>query len=383
AEAMKKVGKDGVITVEESKTMETTLEVVEGMQFDRGYLSPYFVTAPETMECVLEDVCILVHEKKITSLRELLPLLEQTTKVSKPLLIISEDVEGEALATLVVNKLRGTLQCVAVKAPGFGDRRKEMLEDIAILTGGKAISEDLGVKLENVKIEELGRAKKVIIDKDNTTIIAGAGKATEIEGRIKQLRTQIEDANSDYDKEKLQERLAKLVGGVAVIKVGAATETELKEKKARVEDAMHATRAAVEEGIVPGGGVALLRCIPALEKLKLQDDEATGVSIVKRALEEPARQIAQNAGHEGAIVVGRVRDSKEENFGFNAETGEFGDMIKAGVIDPAKVTRLALQNAASIVSLMLTTEVLIADIKEDEEMAAVGAGHGGGMGGMY
>jgi chaperonin GroEL len=383
AHAMKKVGKDGVITVEESKTMETALEVVEGMQFDRGYLSPYFVTAPETMECVLEDVCILIHEKKITSLRELLPLLEQTTNVSKPLLIISEDVEGEALATLVVNKLRGTLQCVAVKAPGFGDRRKEMLEDIAILTGGKAISEELGVKLENVKIEELGRAKKVIIDKENTTIIAGAGKAGEIEGRIKQLRTQIDEAKSDYDKEKLQERLAKLVGGVAIIKVGAATETELKEKKARVEDAMHATRAAVEEGIVPGGGVALLRCIPALEKLKLQDDEATGVSIVKRALEEPMRQIAQNAGHEGAVVVGRVRDSKEENFGFNAETGEFGDMIKAGVIDPAKVTRLALQNAASIVSLMLTTEVLIADIKEDEEMAAVGAGHGGGMGGMY
>ena len=383
AEAMKKVGKDGVITVEESKTMETALEVVEGMQFDRGYLSPYFVTAPERMECELEDVCILIHEKKLTSLRELLPLLEQTTKMSKPLLIISEDVEGEALATLVVNKLRGTLHCVAVKAPGFGDRRKEMLEDIAILTGGKAISEDLGIKLENVKVEELGRAKKVIIDKDNTTIIAGAGKASEIEGRIKQLRTQIEEADSDYDKEKLQERLAKLVGGVAVIKVGAATETELKEKKARVEDAMHATRAAVEEGIVPGGGVALLRCIPALEKLKLQDDEAVGVNIVKRALEEPTRQIAQNAGHEGAIVVGRVRDSKEENFGFNAETGEFGDMIKAGVIDPAKVTRLALQNAASIVALMLTTEVLIADIKEEEQMAAVGAGHGGGMGGMY
>jgi chaperonin GroEL len=383
AEAMKKVGKDGVITVEESKTMETALEVVEGMQFDRGYLSPYFVTAAERMECVLEDACILVHEKKISSLRELLPLLEQTTKASKPLLIISEDVEGEALATLVVNKLRGTLQCVAVKAPGFGDRRKEMLEDIAILTGGKAISEDLGVKLENVKIEELGRAKKVIIDKDNTTLIAGAGKASEIEGRIKQLRTQIEDASSDYDKEKLQERLAKLVGGVAVIKVGAATETELKEKKARVEDAMHATRAAVEEGIVPGGGVALLRCIPALEKLKLPDDEAIGVNIVKRALEEPTRQIAQNAGHEGAVVVGRVRDSKEESFGFNAETGEFGDMIKAGVIDPAKVTRLALQNAASIVSLMLTTEVLIADIKEEAPMAAVGAGPGGGMGGMY
>ena len=383
AEAMKKVGKDGVITVEESKTMDTALEVVEGMQFDRGYLSPYFVTAPEHMECVLEDVCILIHEKKITSLRELLPLLEQTTKMNKPLLIISEDVEGEALATLVVNKLRGTLQCVAVKAPGFGDRRKEMLDDIAILTGGKAITEDLGIQLENVNLEDLGRAKKVIIDKDNTTIIAGAGKAVQIEGRIKQLRAQIEEASSDYDKEKLQERLAKLVGGVAVIKVGAATETELKEKKARVEDAMHATRAAVEEGIVPGGGVALLRCIPALGKLKLHDDEAIGVNIVKRALEEPTRQIAQNAGHEGAIIVGRVLDSKEENFGFNAETGEFGDMIKAGVIDPAKVTRLALQNAASIVALMLTTEVLIADIKEDEAMAAVGAGQGGGMGGMY
>jgi chaperonin GroEL len=379
AEAMKKVGKDGVITVEESKTMETALEVVEGMQFDRGYLSPYFVTAPERMECMLEDVRILIHEKKVSSLRELLPLLEQTTKINKPLLIISEDIEGEALATLVVNKLRGTLQCVAVKAPGFGDRRKEMLEDIAVLTGGKAITEDIGIKLENVKIEELGRAKKVIIDKDHTTIIEGSGKANEIEGRIKQLRTQVEDATSDYDKEKLQERLAKLVGGVAVIKVGAATETELKEKKARVEDAMHATRAAVEEGIVAGGGVALLRCIPALEALKLQDDEATGVSIVKRALEEPTRQIAQNAGHEGAIVVGRVRDSKDDNFGFNAETGEFGDMIKAGVIDPAKVTRLALQNAASIVALMLTTEVLIADIREEEEMAAVGAGHGGGM----
>jgi chaperonin GroEL len=382
AEAMNKVGKDGVITVEESKTMETTLEVVEGMQFDRGYLSPYFVTAPERMECVLEDVYILIHEKKVSSLRELLPLLEQTTKMNKPLLIISEDVEGEALATLVVNKLRGTLQCVAVKAPGFGDRRKAMLEDIAVLTGGKAISEDLGIKLENVKFEELGHAKKVTIDKDNTTIIAGAGKAAEIEARIKQLRAQIEDATSDYDKEKLQERLAKLVGGVAVIKVGAATETELKEKKARVEDAMHATRAAVEEGIVPGGGVALIRCIPALDKLKLREDEAIGVNIVKRALEEPTRQIAQNAGHEGAIIVDRVRDSKEENFGFNAESGEFGDMIKAGVIDPAKVTRLALQNAASIVALMLTTEVLIADIKEDEKTAAVGAGRGG-MGGMY
>jgi len=381
AEAMKKVGKDGVITVEESKTMETTLEVVEGMQFDRGYLSPYFVTDPERMECVLEDVHILIHEKKISSMKDLLPLLEQTAKMSKPLLIIAEDVDGEALATLVVNKLRGTLQCAAVKAPGFGDRRKAMLEDIAILTGGRAITEDLGIKLENVKIEELGKAKKVTIDKDNTTIVAGAGKASEIEGRIKQLRVQVEETTSDYDKEKLQERLAKLVGGVAVIKVGAATETELKEKKARVEDAMHATRAAVEEGIVSGGGTALLRCLPALEKLKLHDDEAIGVNIVKRALEEPIRQIAQNAGHEGALVVGRVRESKDEHFGFNAETGEFGDLVKAGVIDPAKVTRLALQNAASIVSLMLTTEVLIADAK-GEEKTAVAAG-AGGYGGGY
>jgi chaperonin GroEL len=381
AEAMKKVGKDGVITVEESKTMETTLEVVEGMQFDRGYLSPYFITDPERMECVLEDVRILIHEKKISSMKDLLPLLEQTAKLSKPLLIIAEEVEGEALATLVVNKLRGTLKCAAVKAPGFGDRRKAMLEDVAILTGGKAITEDLGIKLENVKLEDLGSAKKVTIDKDNTTIVAGAGKASEIEGRIKQLRVQIEETTSDYDKEKLQERLAKLVGGVAVIKVGAATETELKEKKARVEDAMHATRAAVEEGIVSGGGTALLRCLPALEKLKLHDDEAVGVNIVKRALEEPIRQIAQNAGHEGALIVGRVRESKDENFGFNAETGKFGDLVKAGVIDPAKVTRLALQNAASIVSLMLTTEVLIADLKGEEKMAAVGAG--GGMGGMY
>src|SRR5437588_116309 len=377
AEAMKKVGKDGVITVEESKTMETALEVVEGMQFDRGYLSPYFVTDPERMECVLEDVRILIHEKKISAMKDLLPLLEQTAKVGKPLLIIAEEVEGEALATLVVNKLRGTLQCAAVKAPGFGDRRKAMLEDIAILTGGKAITEDLGIKLENVKIEDLGSAKKVTIDKDNTTIVAGAGKGLEIEGRIKQLRAQIEETTSDYDKEKLQERLAKLVGGVAVIKVGAATETELKEKKARVEDAMHATRAAVEEGIVSGGGVALLRCLPALEKLKLHDDEAIGVNIVKRALEEPIRQIALNAGHEGALIVGRVRESKDENFGFNAETGEFGDLVKAGVIDPAKVTRLALQNAASIVSLMLTTEVLIADAKGEEKMAAAAAGHGG------
>jgi chaperonin GroEL len=383
AEAMKKVGKDGVITVEESKTMETTLEVVEGLQFDRGYLSPYFVTDPERMECILEDVRILIHEKKISSMKDLLPLLEQTAKMSKPLLIISEDIEGEALATLVVNKLRGTLQCAAVKAPGFGDRRKAMLEDIAILTGGKAITEDLGLKLENVKIEELGSAKKVTIDKDTTTIVAGAGKTSEIEGRIKQLRAQIEDTTSDYDKEKLQERLAKLVGGVAIIKVGAATETELKEKKARVEDAMHATRAAVEEGIVAGGGTALLRCLPALEKLKLHDDEAIGVNIVKRALEEPIRQIAQNAGHEGALVVGRVRESNDENVGFNAETGEFGDLVRAGVIDPAKVTRLALQNAASIVSLMLTTEVLIADFKGEEKIAAAAVGYGGGMGGGY
>jgi chaperonin GroEL len=377
AEAMKKVGKDGVITIEESKTMDTTLEIVEGMQFDRGYLSPYFVTDPERMECVLEDVRILIHEKKISSMKDLLPLLEQTAKAGKPLLIVAEDVDGEALATLVVNKLRGTLQCAAVKAPGFGDRRKAMLEDIAILTGGKAITEDLGLKLENVKIEELGSAKKVTIDKDNTTIVAGAGKASEIEGRIKQLRLQIEETTSDYDKEKLQERLAKLVGGVAIIKVGAATETELKEKKARVEDAMHATRAAVEEGIVAGGGTALLRCLPALAKLKLDDDEAVGVNIVKRALEEPLRQIAQNAGHEGALVVGRVRESKDENFGFNAETSEFGDLVKAGIIDPAKVTRLALQNAASIVSLMLTTEVLIAEFKGEEKMAAAAVGYGG------
>ena len=392
AEAMKKVGKDGVITVEESKTMETNLEVVEGMQFDRGYLSPYFITDQDRMECVFEsstssgkDVYILIHEKKISSMKDLLPLLEQTAKMGKPLLIIAEDIEGEALATLVVNKLRGTLQCAAVKAPGFGDRRKAMLEDIATLTGGKAITEDLGIKLENVKLEDLGRAKKISIDKDNTTIIEGAGKSADIEGRVKQIRSQVENTTSDYDKEKLQERLAKLVGGVAVIKVGAATETELKEKKARVEDAMHATRAAVEEGIVPGGGSALLRCISAIDKLKLHDDEAVGVGIVRRALEEPSRQLALNAGHEGAVVIGKVRESKDENFGFNAETGEYGDMIKMGIIDPAKVTRLALQNAASIAGLMLTTEALIADIKEDTKAAAAGGGApgAGGMGGMY
>jgi chaperonin GroEL len=384
AEAMKKVGKDGVITVEESRTMETTLEVVEGMQFDRGYLSPYFVTDPERMECVIEDARILIHEKKISSMKDLLPLLEQIAKLGKPLLIIAEDVEGEALATLVVNKLRGTLQCAAVKAPGFGDRRKAMLEDIATLTGGKAVTEDLGIKLENVKMEDLGKAKKITIDKDNTTLIEGGGKSAEIEGRVRQIRAQIEETTSDYDKEKLQERLAKLVGGVAVIKVGAATETELKEKKARVEDAMHATRAAVEEGIVPGGGVALIRCIPALDRLKVDPEEAIGVNIVKRALEEPLRQIAQNAGFEGAVVVGRVRESKEENFGFDADSGEYTDLVKAGVIDPAKVTRLALQNAASIASLMLTTEALVADIKEDDKKAmGAGAGHGGGGGGMY
>jgi chaperonin GroEL len=383
AEAMKKVGKDGVITVEESKTMETTLEVVEGMQFDRGYLSPYFITDPERMECILENALILIHEKKISSMKDLLPLLEQIAKLGKPLLIIAEEVEGEALATLVVNKLRGTLQCAAVKAPGFGDRRKAMLEDIAVLTGGKAITEDLGIKLENVKIEDLGKAKKITIDKDNTTIVEGVGKAGEIEGRVKQIRQQIEITTSDYDREKLQERLAKLVGGVAVIKVGAATETELKEKKARVEDAMHATRAAVEEGIVPGGGAALLRALPSLEKIKADGDELVGVGIVKRALEEPARQIAHNAGFEGAVVIGKIRESKDEHFGFNADSGEYGDMVKMGVIDPAKVTRLALQNAASIAGLMLTTEALVAELKEDEKKAAAGAPGAGGMGGMY
>ncbi len=379
AEAMKKVGKDGVITVEESRTMETTLEVVEGMQFDRGYLSPYFVTDPERMECVVEDAYILIHEKKISSMKDLLPVLEQIAKLGKPLVIVAEDVEGEALATLVLNKLRGTLQCVAVKAPGFGDRRKAMLEDIAILTGGKALTEDLGIKLENVKMEDLGRAKKVVVDKVNTTIVEGNGKAAEIEGRVKQIRRQVEETTSDYDREKLQERLAKLVGGVAVIKVGAATETELKEKKARVEDAMHATRAAVEEGIVPGGGTALLRCIPVLEKLKLEGDAAIGVNIVKRALEEPCRQISHNAGQEGAVIIGRVRESAESNYGYDADKGEFVDLVKSGVIDPAKVTRLALQNAASISALMLTTEALVAEVREEDKKPTMPAPGAGGM----
>src|SRR5580693_1449890 len=387
ADAMQKVGKEGVITVEEGRGLETTLDLVEGMIFDRGYLSPYFVTNADRLTVELDEPLILLHEKKISNLREMIPLLEQVVQSGRQLLIIAEDIEGEALAALVVNKLRGALKCAAVKAPGFGDRRKAMLEDIATLTGGKAITEDLGLKLENLKIEDLGHAKKISIDKDNTTIIEGAGKASEIEARIKQLRAQIEEATSDYDREKLQERLAKLVGGVAVIKVGAATETELKEKKARVEDAMHATRAAVEEGIVPGGGVALLRCIPALEKLKLHDDEATGVNIIKRALEEPLRQIAHNAGFEGAVVLGKIRESKDDTFGFNADSGEYGDMVKAGVIDPAKVSRLALQNAASIAGLMLTAEALVADGKEDDKAAAGGGAHGGGapggMGGMY
>ncbi|MGA2631600.1 MAG: chaperonin GroEL [Terriglobia bacterium] len=383
AEAMKKVGKDGVITVEESKTLETSLEVVEGMQFDRGYLSPYFVTDPDRMESVLEDAFILIHEKKISSMKDLLPLLEQIAKSGKPLIIIAEEVEGEALATLVVNKLRGTLQCCAVKAPGFGDRRKAMLEDIAILTGGKAITEDLGIKLENVRLEDLGRAKKVTVDKDNTTLVEGNGKTSAIEGRVKQLRTQVEDTTSDYDREKLQERLAKLVGGVAQIKVGAATETEMKEKKARVEDAMHATKAAVEEGIVPGGGVALVRCITALEKLKAEGDEQIGINIIKRALEEPLRLIVGNAGWEGAVVVDKVRNNSNANFGFNAESETFGDMIDAGVIDPTKVTRTALQNASSIASLMLTTEALVCEIPEKEEKGHAGPPGGGMGGGMY
>jgi chaperonin GroEL len=388
AQAMDKVGKDGVITVEESKTMETSLEVVEGMQFDRGYLSPYFVTDPERMEAALENPLILIHEKKISSMKDLLPLLEQVAKMGKPMLIIAEDVEGEALATLVVNKLRGTLNIAAVKAPGFGDRRKAMLEDIAILTGGKVISEDLGIKLENVKLDDLGKAKKITIDKDNTTIVEGAGKQSDIEGRVKTLRAQIEETSSDYDREKLQERLAKLVGGVAVIKVGAATETEMKEKKARVEDAMHATRAAVEEGIVPGGGVALVRAAKVLEKFQINKDgegdpdEQIGVNIVRRALEEPLRQIVQNAGKEGAVVVERVRSEKNDSFGFNAQTEVYEDLVKAGVIDPAKVTRTALQNAASIAGLMLTTEAMVSELPDEDKGSPAMPGGMGGMSGM-
>ena len=378
AEAMEKVGKDGVITVEEAKAMETTLEVVEGMQFDRGYLSPYFVTDPERMETVLDDALILIHEKKISVMKDMLPLLEQVARSGKPFLIIAEEVEGEALATLVVNKLRGTLSCSAVKAPGFGDRRKAMLQDIATLTGGKAITEDLGIKLENIKLEDLGRAKKVVVDKDNTTIIEGAGSSKEIEGRIKQIRAQIEETTSDYDREKLQERLAKLAGGVAVIKVGAATETEMKEKKARVEDALNATRAAVEEGVVPGGGVALLRAAKALDSYKLQGDEGTGVQIVRRALEEPIRQIVANAGLEGSVVVEKVKSATSVSQGFDAERNEYVDMMQAGILDPTKVERIALQNAASIASLLLTTEALITDIPEDDKKAgAPPMPHGG------
>jgi chaperonin GroEL len=385
AEAMDKVGKDGVITVEEAKTLETSLDVVEGMQFDRGYLSAYFVTDAERMEVVLENPVILIHEKKISSMKDLLPVLEQVARLGRPLLIIAEDIEGEALATLVVNKLRGTLQAAAVKAPGFGDRRKAMLEDIAILTGGRAITEDLGIKLESIKLDDLGKAKKITIDKDNTTIVEGAGTSSAIEGRVKQIRAQVEDTTSDYDREKLQERLAKLVGGVAVIKVGAATETEMKEKKARVEDAMHATKAAVEEGIVPGGGVALLRASKALEKLKLEGDQAVGLQIIKRAIEEPMRWIAMNAGQEGSIVVSKVKEMKSPDEGFNAATEVYEDLVKAGVIDPAKVVRSALQNASSIASLLLTTEALVSEIPEEKKEAAGGHAHGGpgGMGGMY
>ncbi|HZN54898.1 MAG TPA: chaperonin GroEL [Candidatus Polarisedimenticolaceae bacterium] len=384
AEAMEKVGKDGVITVEEARGLETSLEVVEGMQFDRGYLSPYFVTDAERMEVVLEDAYILIHEKKISSMKDLLPVLEQVAKSGKPLVIVAEDVEGEALATLVVNKLRGTLHTAAVKAPGFGDRRKAMLEDIAILTNGKCITEDLGIRLENIKLDDLGRAKKIVIDKENTTIIEGAGKSKAIEGRVKQLRTQIDETTSDYDREKLQERLAKLVGGVAVIKVGAATESEMKEKKARVEDAMHATKAAVEEGIVPGGGVALIRCVPGLDELikkEKNEDMAVGIRIVKRALEEPIRQIANNAGYEGSVIVNQVK-SLEKDKGFDAQSEKFVNMHEAGIIDPTKVVRSALQNAASIASLMLTTEAVINEIP-DEKKAGPPQGMGGGMGGDF
>lgn len=379
AEAMDKVGKDGVITVEEAKSMQTTLDVVEGMQFDRGYISPYFITDPERMECTLEDVYILINEKKISSMKALLPILEQIAKMGKPLLIISEEVEGEALATLVVNKLRGTLQVCAVKAPGFGERRKAMLEDVAVLTGGTMISEDLGIKLENIKITDLGRAKKITVDKENTTIVEGAGDSKKIEGRVKQIKTQVEETTSDYDREKLQERLAKLVGGVAVINVGAATETEMKEKKARVEDALNATRAAVEEGIVPGGGVAFLRCLPALKNLKLEEDQQVGVEIIKKALEEPIKQIVNNAGLEGSVVVEKVKHSKELNYGFDADKEEYTDMIKAGIIDPTKVTRYALLNASSVAALMLTTAVMVTEIPEDDKTPKMPPGMGGEM----
>jgi chaperonin GroEL len=380
AEAMKKVGKDGVITVEESRTMVTELQTVDGMQFDRGYLSPYFISDPDRMECVLEDPYILIHEKKISNMKDLLPLLEQIARAGKPLLVIAEEVEGEALATLVVNKLRGTLNACAVKAPGFGDRRKAMLEDIAVLTGGVAIFEETGIKLEGVQLKDLGRAKRVTVDKDNTTIVDGGGTQKTIEARIKQLRSQIDETTSDYDREKLQERLAKLAGGVAVIKVGAATETEMKEKKARVEDALHATRAAVEEGIVPGGGVALLRAVKALDGLKVADDEQIGVNIVKRACEEPVRQIVGNAGYEGAIVIEKIRSNGDANYGFNAATAQYEDLVKSGVIDPTKVTRSALQNASSIAALMLTTEAMIAEIPEKKSAAAPGGGpHGPDM----
>ncbi|HTP49459.1 MAG TPA: chaperonin GroEL, partial [Anaeromyxobacteraceae bacterium] len=383
AEAMDKVGKEGVITVEEAKGLETTLEVVEGMQFDRGYLSPYMVTDPERMEAVLEDAYILIHEKKISNMKDLLPLLEQVARAGKPLLIVAEEVEGEALATLVVNKLRGTLHVCAVKAPGFGDRRKAMLEDIAILTGGKLIAEELGLKLEQVALKDLGRAKRITVDKDNTTIVDGSGKKSDIEARVKTIRAQIEETTSDYDREKLQERLAKIVGGVAVINVGAATETEMKEKKARVEDALHATRAAVEEGIVPGGGVAYLRCLKGLDKVPVSEGEKIGVDLVRRALEEPIRQIAENGGQEGSIVVNKVKESKEINFGFNAQTTEYEDLVKAGVMDPTKVSRTALQNAASVASLMLTTMAMVAEKPRDEEKAPPGMPGGmGGMGGM-
>src|SRR5438876_718269 len=375
AEAMSKVGKEGVITVEEAKSLDTQLEVVEGMQFDRGYLSPYFVTDPDRMESVYEDVYILIHEKKISAMKDLLPLLEQVARSGKPLLIIAEDLEGEALATLVVNKIRGTLQCVGVKAPGFGDRRKAMLEDVAILTGGRVIAEELGMKLENVTLQDLGRCKRLVVDKDNTTIVDGAGKKADIEGRIKQIRAQIEETTSDYDREKLQERLAKLVGGVAVVRVGAATEVEMKEKKARVEDALHATRAAVEEGIVPGGGVSLLWCQKALDKVRgADDDEKTGIEIVRRALEEPIRIIVQNAGAEGAIVVGKVKEAAKLNYGYNAQTDEYEDLVAAGVIDPTKVTRTALQNAASIAGLLLTTECVVVEKKEKEKMPPMPGG---------